>query len=194
VAEQELASTRSELTAKTSDLEEAQETIAVLREQLKSQDSNFAKLLGDHHALTGRYQELDCTNDKLTDKLAGEFTSSALQGTRPITGEQNSQESEMEHSNSSESGEEEAEHIPQDVNAKTTKPYKVVLKIPALPPWSGGNQKDEDQVNVFLPRLAQYLQAQQVSKRHYVHKVVAHPIASTNARSTHSFGLGVPTL
>jgi hypothetical protein len=172
VAEAELATTKAQLNAKTSDMDEADETIAVLREQLKSQDSNFAKLLGDHHALTGRYQELDRANDKLTDRLAGKFTSSALQGTRPITGEQNSQESEMEHSSSSESEYEGTERIPQDANARATKPYKVVLKVPALPPWSGGNQKDEDQVNVFLPRLAQYLQTQQVSKRHYVSNVL----------------------
>jgi len=129
VAEAELTTTTAELNAKTSDLEEAHETIAVLREQLKSQDSNFAKLLGDHHALTGRYHELDRTNDKLTDKLAGEFTSSALQGTRPVTGEHNSQESEMEHSNSSESGEEEAEHIPQGANAKPRNLTRLCLRF-----------------------------------------------------------------
>jgi hypothetical protein len=89
----------------------------------------------------------------------------------------------MKQSSSSESDEEEAEHIPQDVNAlsstrntaKTTKLKELVLKVSALPPGSGGNQKDEDQVNLLLrsiPRQAQYLQAQQVSKRHYVRNVL----------------------
>jgi hypothetical protein len=171
VAEDELASIKAELTVAASDLEVAHETITGLRAQVQSQDSSFAKLLQDHHALTGRYQELDPASDKLTDRLAGEIPSSAVQSNRPIPGEQNSQESEMDHSSSSES-EKEAECTPQDAHTTTTTPSKVVVKVPALPPWSGGNQRDGDPVNVFLPRLAQYLQAQQVSKQHYVDNVL----------------------
>jgi hypothetical protein len=45
------------------------------------------------------------------------------------------------------------------------------LKIPTLPAWDGGSQKEEDGVNVFLPRLAQYLETQRVSKEQRPHNV-----------------------
>jgi hypothetical protein len=32
------------------------------------------------------------------------------------------------------------------------KSREIALEVPMPPPWSGGNQKDEDKVNVFLSR------------------------------------------
>jgi hypothetical protein len=49
-------------------------------------------------------------------------------------------------------------------------PSTPTLKIPTLPAWNGGSQK-EDGVNVFLPRFAQYLETQGVSKEQRPHNV-----------------------
>jgi len=48
---------------------------------------------------------------------------------------------------------------------------KAALKIPTFPAWDSGSQKEVDGVNVFLPRLAQYLETQGVSKEQIPHNV-----------------------
>jgi len=55
---------------------------------------------------------------------------------------------------------------------RTAKPkQRVALKVPALQPWSG-NQKEDDNVTVFLPRLTQYLLSQNVTTRHHIDNVL----------------------
>jgi hypothetical protein len=64
-----------------------------------------------------------------------------------------------------------SEVSPTSATITPTAPLKPALKIPTLPAWDGSSQKDEDGVNVFLPRLAQYLEAQGVSKEKRPHNV-----------------------
>jgi hypothetical protein len=72
-----------------------------------------------------------------------------------------SQSSESSSESDSESNDSRAQ---RKKRAKSSKPKSCGIKVSNLPPWSG-NKKEEDTVNIFLPRLFQHLQTQGLSKR-----------------------------
>jgi hypothetical protein len=97
---------------------------------------------------------------------------------QPYQGGQPSHEIDGGTSNSNESGLNPAANldtscVPSEVSPTRTPivPSKPALKNPTFPAWDGSSQRDEDGVNVFLPRLAQYLEAQGVSKEQRPHNV-----------------------
>jgi hypothetical protein len=51
-----------------------------------------------------------------------------------------------------------------DSNAKSDHIRSRHIRVPPLHQWGGGNGSEEESVRIFLPRLAQYLEAQGVSK------------------------------